>query len=453
VTSVAFESDVLRRVLVVGFATTGRSVAKVLAERGVQVIALDDDPDVVSSAGLEVECAVRMTPDADSLARLVDAADLVVVSPGVPPRHPVFSRRLGRKIVSELELASRMTRLPIVAVTGTNGKTTVANLVTSMLRYSGKRSVATGNIGIPLISVVERDDLDMLVAEVSSFQLALSPTFRPLVGTWLNFSPNHLDWHFSVDDYFESKARIWANQLKNDVAVANADDYAIVEAASRGPARLVTFGAMKGDYRLVGDTMVAPDGSVVAQASDLMRDHPHDRLNALAALATALEAGGNRDGVVKGLRGTRIPPHRLELVETIAGVAYIDDSKATTPAAVAAALMSVPSVVLILGGKNKGLDLAEIKEAAQRENAAELRGVVAVGESAEEIEEIFAEEYPVRRAETMADAVAVATSLAQAGDAVLLSPGCASFDWYSSYEARGDDFKDVVYRLARGAQR
>lgn len=444
---------VLRRVLVVGFATTGRAVASALSERGVAVVALDDSPAVIAAAQGTQGVELRATPHREALRSLVEDVDLVVVSPGVPPSHAIFSIDAQAKVVSEIELASWMARVPIVAVTGTNGKTSVVNLVNAMLQASGKRSAASGNIGLPLISVADRDDLDIIVAEVSSFQLARSPTFRPAVGTWLNFAPNHLDWHASSEEYFAAKARIWAHQREGDVAIANADDDAIAAAAARASGRVVTFGATKGDYRLEGDEMVTADGAVVARASDLVRDLPHDRLNALAALVTALESGATHDGVLEALRTTGAPPHRLELVSTIAGVSYFDDSKATTPAAVVAALRAFPSVVLILGGKNKGLDLSAIKSMAGDDAAATVRGVVAIGEAAADIEAIFAPDYPVRRAQSMIEAVRVAASYANEGDVVLLSPGCASFDWYVSYEARGDAFKDAVRQLANAPTR
>ncbi|MGB9111160.1 MAG: UDP-N-acetylmuramoyl-L-alanine--D-glutamate ligase [Acidimicrobiales bacterium] len=450
-TTTARDASALRRVLVVGFATTGRAVASALADLGVEVTAIDDAAEIVdSTGGLGVE--VRLTPDRRDLHELADGADLVVMSPGVPPSHPIFAAAPMDKVVSEIELASWMTSVPIVAITGTNGKTSVVNLVNAMLLASGVRSEATGNIGLPLISVAQRDDLDIVVTEVSSFQLALSPTFRPTVGTWLNFAPNHLDWHASTEAYFSAKAQIWAHQGEGDVAIANADDDRIAAAAARAPGRVVTFGATKGDYRLDGDEMVGSDGTVLARAGDLVRDLPHDRLNALAALVTAREVDATSAGILAALRKTTVPPHRLELVATVAGVAYYDDSKATTPAAVAAALQSFSSVALIAGGKNKGLDLSPIRRAADELGAATVRGVVAVGESANEIEQIFAPDYPVRRAESMADAVAKATTFVSPGDAVLLSPGCASFDWYGSYEERGEDFKRAVRVLAERSE-
>ena len=224
----------LRRVVVVGFATTGRAVASTLADMGVEVTAIDDAAAVVEAGRGTEGVEVRLTPDPRDLRELARGADLVVVSPGVPPSHPILAVAAKEKVVSEIELASWMTRVPIVAITGTNGKTTVVNLVNAMLLASGVRSEPTGNIGLPLISVAHRHDLDIVVTEVSSFQLALSPTFRPTVGTWLNFAPNHLDWHASTAEYFSAKAQIWAHQREGDVAIANADDDRIAAAAGAG---------------------------------------------------------------------------------------------------------------------------------------------------------------------------------------------------------------------------
>lgn len=438
-------ADELQRVLVVGYASTGKAVASVLGARGVEIVAIDDSSEIADAGDAAVE--LRTTPERDSLAALVELVDLVVVSPGVPPSHPIFATAPAERVISEIELAFRLARRPIVAVTGTNAKTTVVSLVDAMLRASGIRSAATGNIGPPLISVVERDDLDVLVAEVSSFQLAYAPTFRPSVATWLNFSPNHLDWHGSVDAYRQAKAQIWAHQQKGDVAIANAEDDLVAAEAANVPARLVTFGLKSGDYRLDGEDMVDASGAVLAHAGDLVRDLPHDRLNALAALVTAGESGASRDGALEALRTTGAPPHRLQRVGEIAGVTYYDDSKATTPAAVATALAGFSSAVVILGGRNKGLDLSGIHDAALKKESAQLHGVVAIGESAPEIEAMFEGEFPVKKATSMHDAVRVAASLAHVGDSVLLSPGCASFDWYESYEARGDDFQHEVREL------
>ena len=441
------------RVLVVGFARTGVAVAGVLRRRGVTVLAVDDDPSAATFATARrsaVELVAAPTPD--ELARLAGRAELVVVSPGVPPSHPIFAVAADVPVISEIELAGRLGGPEIIAITGTNGKTTVTSLVASMLSKSGRATRAAGNIGYPLVEAVDEPGLDVVVAEVSSFQLALTTSFRPSVGAWLNLAEDHLDWHRDLEEYADAKGRIWANQDARDVAVANAEDAVVLERARRSSARLVTFGERSGDFRGVSGRFLGPGDLEWASLSDLPRAMPHDVANSLAALAVASSAGGSPDACRAALREEVQLPHRVELVATIGGVRYVDDSKATTPSAVVAALAGFDSVVLLAGGRNKGLDLAAIASAASAGGArgrrvARLRGVVAIGEAAREVEVAFAGLAPVVGASTMHDAVAAARDLAEVGDAVLLSPGCASYDWYRSYEERGADFAREVRAL------
>jgi len=439
-------------VAVIGFAVTGQAVARVLGAMGLEIVAVEDAPTperraAARSAGI----GLVMAPGEGELAAAVGPCELVVVSPGVTPRHPVFRVVERERIVSEVELAWRLSTVPIVAVTGTNGKTTVTALVAAMLVASGVRAEASGNIGEPLILSVTGGEVDVAVAEVSSFQLALSPSFRPHVATWLNVAENHLDWHRSFADYVSAKGRIWANQHADDVSVANLDDPVVAAEARRSPGRLVTFGSTGTGYRLVDNRFLAPDGDVLASTRDLVRNLPHDAQNALGALATAREAGASVDGCRAALRTTAPPVHRLTYVATVDGVAYYDDSKATTPAAVVAALRGFPTVVVILGGRNKGLDLAAVRRAVDGELGCALRGVVAIGEAAPDVVAAFAPDYAVATAGSMGEAVSLASQLARPGDTVLLSPGCASFDWYESFEARGDDFTREVWKLSARA--
>ncbi|HUZ20844.1 MAG TPA: UDP-N-acetylmuramoyl-L-alanine--D-glutamate ligase [Acidimicrobiales bacterium] len=439
--------EIPQRALVVGFARTGQAVARVLGELGVSVVALDDHPPVGASAragALGVELVERPSPEL--VGRLGADAELVVVSPGVPPGHPVFAATGPVRPVSEIELAYRLAEVPIVAVTGTNGKTTVASLVAEMLVASGVSAAAAGNIGYPLVEAVRRPGLEVVVAEVSSFQLALIETFRPSVATWLNLAEDHLDWHGDLDHYVRSKARIWANQEADDVAVANAEDPVVAEAARAARGRVLTFGLAVGDYRRDGGRLVGPDGRELVSIAELSRDLPHDVTNALAALATAVAAGATADGCTTALRNAKPLAHRVELVGRVGDVAYYDDSKATTPSAVAAALAGFEAVVLIAGGRNKGLDLGALRRGAEAGGARRVRAVVAIGEAAAEVAAAF-DGYTVVGADSMQAAAAEAQRLARPGDAVLLSPGCASFDWYASYEERGQDFVRAVRRL------
>jgi UDP-N-acetylmuramoylalanine--D-glutamate ligase len=433
------------RVLVYGLGVSGLAAARHLLAEGVDVVAADDDAGPApraGAAGLGMELVVA--PGATALSQLASGVDEVVVSPGVPADHAVFGLGPGVRLVGDVELAWRRARAPMVAVTGTNGKTTVTTLIVSMLTASGLKAEAGGNIGAPLLDVVA-GDAEVVVAEVSSFQLALTDTFRPAVAAWVNFSEDHLDWHATIADYRRAKARVWANSGPGDVVVANAEDAVVLE-ASAGPAArgatVVTFGLTHGDYTMAGRSLVGPGGLVVAPVDELPRARPHDLVDDLCAAAAALAAGAGPDGCRSALGAFRGLPHRVELVGEARGVRFYDDSKATTPGAVLAALGGFDSAVLIAGGRNKGLDLSALARSSAR-----LRAVVAIGEAAPELVAVFAGLAPVVEAPTMAEAVTAAAALARPGDAVLLSPACASFDWYSSYKERGDDFARCVRAL------
>ncbi|MDQ1445544.1 MAG: UDP-N-acetylmuramoylalanine--D-glutamate ligase [Acidimicrobiaceae bacterium] len=427
-----------------GAGVTGQAVVRRLLGQGWDVSVYDDraaDPASGASGALPalgalVETGARHCTD---LEEGVAAADLVVPSPGVPQAHAVYAAaaRRGVPLVSEIELAFRQAPMPLVAITGTNGKTTVATMVAAMLRDAGYTVVAAGNIGLPLIDAVHQD-VDVVVAEVSSFQLQYTDTFRPVVGTWLNLAEDHLDWHPSLDHYAAAKARIWANQTEDDTAVVNADDDVVMQAAALAPSHVVTFG-VAGEWRVEGGVLRGGDGEELLPVSMLPRAFPHDVANALAAAATAVAAGASMDACRSVLASFAGLPHRVELVSDAGGVRWYDDSKATTPASVLSALQGFDSVVLIAGGRNKGLDLGVLRAAAGR-----LRAVVAIGEAADAVVAAFDGVRPVTTAASMADAVQQAAAAARPGDAVLLSPGCASYDWYTSYAERGEDFTRLV---------
>jgi UDP-N-acetylmuramoylalanine--D-glutamate ligase len=430
-------------VIVVGMGVTGEAVARWLLDNGEAVVAVEDRPTYTARARADaIGVHLVEAPGAEDLDRLVRGATMVVPSPGVAVSHPVFglAESAGVAVVSEVELAAERTAVPIVAITGTNGKTTVTTLVTSMLQCSGVSAVAAGNIGRPLIEAASTDAA-VLVVEVSSFQLQFTHRFRPAVAVWLNLSEDHLDWHPTMAHYAAAKARVWANQGSGDVAIVNADDPAVLAASTSVPAgvRVVTFGTT-GDWQVRDDRLVGPDGQAIARVAELPRRLPHDLANALAAAAAADAAGASLDGTRQALLSFRGLPHRVELIGEAGGVRFYDDSKATTPASVLAALAGLDSVVLIAGGRNKSLDLSTLAE-----GAAHIRAVVAIGEAAAEVGAAFAGTRPVTVAASMEDAVAAARRLAQPGDAVLLSPGCASFDMYPNYGARGDHFTAVVH--------
>ena len=445
-----------QRVLVYGMGSSGRAAARCLLAEGVEVVALDDaegSGPVEAAAALGVELVVR--PDLDRLAALAASATEVVVSPGVPAHHPVFALGPSVSLVGEVELAWRHARTPMVAVTGTNGKTTVTTLVAAMLEASGVPALAAGNIGLPLLDAVEAaaraattsgaSAAPLVVAEVSSFQLALTDAFRPWVAAWCNFSPDHLDWHGSLPAYRAAKAKLWANAGPGTVPVANAEDAVVraeAEAAAARGASVVTFGLADGDYHLAGTSLRTPAGDVITTVEAMGRTLPHDLANALCASAAALAAGATRAGCAAALASFSGLPHRVELVGEATGVRFYDDSKATTPGATLAALAGFDSAVLIAGGRNKGLDLGVLRSAAPR-----LRAVVAIGDAAAEVRSAFDGACPVVDASSMREAVTAAAGLARHGDVVVLSPACASFDWYRSYGERGDDFAREVRAL------
>ena len=432
------------RALVLGLAITNEAVVRQVQARGGTVVVLDDAPsDAALERALALGVELHRTDEVDTAAML-SAVDVVLPTPGMRITHPVVEAALssGVPVWSEFELAAEWDARPIVAVTGTNGKTTVTTLITSMLAASGRVVVDAGNNDLPLVDALDRADVELFVVEASSFRLQFTSRFRPVVGVWLNLSPDHLDWHPTMDHYAAAKFRLWAAQGPTDVAVANADDDAVLAWAAKAPGRVVTYGLTSGDYRVVDGALVTPGGASIVRVDELVRPLPHEISNCLAAAAAALEAGASLDAVASVLRSFGGLPHRVELVVDAGGVRWYDDSKATTPASVVAAVSGFDSVVLIAGGKNKGLDLSVLRELAPR-----LRGVVAIGEAGPVVREVFGGVSEVVDASSMDDAVAAAARLSEPGDAVVLSPGCASYDWYRNYNERGDDFARAVRAL------
>jgi UDP-N-acetylmuramoylalanine--D-glutamate ligase len=437
---------------VIGLAQTGVAVAQRLRAEGWDVDVVEDAPGLTPAyatrAAVVREIGARLLEAVppEGAYRLATEADLVVPSPLVRSDHPLVraAAEAGVAVHSEIDLASDRAKVPIVAVTGTNGKTTVTEMTAAMLVASAIRSAAVGNIGRPLIEAID-DDVEVLVAEVSSFQLAQSSTFHPRVAVLLAITPDHLDWHGGYENYVAAKARISRQQDVGDVLVFDADDADAAEVASRS--RATTIGISRDSaridaFRVAGDALVAPDGHELARRSLLPRALPHDLTNSLAAAAAALAVGATEDGIRRALATYVTLPHRVALVGEARGVRWYDDSKATNPDATLRALASFDSVVLLAGGRNKGLDLAVLGREADR-----VRAVVAFGESAPEVEAAFAGKARVARAASMRAAVAAANDLARPGDVVLLSPACASFDAYASYAARGDDFATEVRAL------
>ncbi|MEY2460599.1 MAG: UDP-N-acetylmuramoylalanine--D-glutamate ligase [Acidimicrobiaceae bacterium] len=420
------------RALLIGFGVTNQAVAEALQKRGHEFVVVDDKD-------------FGGAPDVATYERIIDEVDVVIPSPGVGDVHVALdlARRAGVPVRSEFDLAVEWDSRPLLAITGTDGKTTVTTLSTNMLQASGVRAAAVGNTEVPLVAAIEDPAVDVFVVEASSFRIDHSERFAPSVGTWLNFSPDHLNLHRSLESYELAKAKLWRDQSPTDVAIGFDDDPVVMRHLRAAPARHVTFGLGAGaDYRVDNDRLVTDTGDVLADLAELPRRFPHDLTNGLAAAATALAGGATIEGCHDALVRFDGLPHRIALIGELDGVRWYDDSKATTPNATLTATKAFDSIVLIAGGQNKGLDLGVLAGAAPR-----IRAVVAIGDAAGEVESAFAGVRPVVVAESMTTAVAAARELAQPGDTVLLSPACASFDWYGSYGERGDDFTTQVRTL------
>jgi UDP-N-acetylmuramoylalanine--D-glutamate ligase len=438
--------------VVIGLAETGLAVTRRLRSEGWEVTVVEDAPSgndayadrAAAARGLGAR--LDEAPTTSAVVVEIGTADLVVPSPLVRLDHPalVAARAAGVTVRSEIDLAGERTAVPIVAVTGTNGKTTVTTLTAAMLDASGRRVVAAGNLGRPLIDAVD-DPVDVIVAEVSSFQLACSETFHPHVAVVLAITPDHLDWHGGYEQYVEAKARITRNQNADDVLVFDADDADAAAIAAAGRARAFGFSRRvdaAGRAREVDGRLLDTDGGLLAGVDDMRRALVHDRTNALASGLAAIAVGATTAGVRAALATYATLPHRVALVGEASGVQWYDDSKATNPDATLRALESFDSVVLLAGGRNKGLDLSVLGRAASR-----LRGVVAFGEAGPDVARALPDTVPIETVLSMHDAVHAAARLARPGDVVLLSPACASFDAYANYAERGDDFSAEVGKL------
>ena len=438
-------TEVPPSLLLAGFGATNRAVARALLSRGHAVTAFDDGPDeatvaVAEALGLDLQIA----PADRRLDELVGAADAMIPTPGLPERHPAMAaaRDGGVPTASEFDLARAWDSRPIAAVTGTSGKTTVTEMVVAALRCSGLEAAAAGNNDLPLVAAIEDTAVEVFVVEASSFRLAHCLRFEPRAACWLNFAADHLDIHRDLDSYEAAKARLWRCLPPGATAVANRLDPTVMAHVPQDRATWTFAPHGPADWRRRGDVLAGPSGPVVS-VRELRRAMPHDVANALAAAATAVAVGATAEGVGQALRSFEPGAHRVQMVASIDGVTFYDDSKATTPHATVAALRGFDEAVLIAGGRNKGLDLSGLLDAVDR-----VSSVVAFGEAADEVAEVFAADRPVRVAADMGEAVELAASAAGPGSAVLLSPACASFDLYPSYAARGDDFARLVKDLA-----
>lgn len=437
----------MKRVAVFGLALTGTAVARALTERGIEVVLGDDR---VSSEHValsqELRCPLIDFSRPTAVDELLDGVDTLLPAPGVPPRHGVITGAASRGVTvrSEIDVAYEWEQSrpegprPILGVTGTDGKTTTTMIAAHLLRSAGLNTAEVGNTDLPFMAALDASH-DAFVVECSSFRLQYLTQFRCDASVWLNIAPDHLDWHPDFADYVQAKKNLWKFARPVDVAIAPRSSDLICDAAAASGARVVTFGFDAGDYRVVNRELVSPQGAIM-KIDDLWRTMPHDVTNSLAAAAMVLETTlGARDDISRGLSSFESAHHRIEFVGEFEHVRWFNDSKATSPHAALTAIRAFDRLVLIAGGRNKDLDLTQMATEPHR-----MVGVVAIGDDAPLIAAAFDGVCPVQTAASMDEAVRVAHTMASAGDAVVLSPGCTSYDWYKNYGERGDDFMRAV---------
>jgi UDP-N-acetylmuramoylalanine--D-glutamate ligase len=439
-----------QNVAVLGAGLSGSAAALLLLSEGAEVTVLDSGEEKnllkstlenLQSHGARVVCGAAADKDSS-------AYDMTVLSPGIDPATALARNFLSRGIetISELELGWRSCRIPVIAITGTNGKTTTTELLAQMLNACGQRTIACGNIGKPLSEVArEKQPFDVLTVEVSSFQLEEIRTFHPSISLWLNFAPDHLDRYRSVVDYRAAKLRIFENQTGDDVAIINA-----VEKLPSVHSRKITFSAYtnEADFRVSQGAIVYHDDPVLRMADTKLRGL-HNIENLMATLAAGMARGLSFTEMLPPLCSYEPRPHRCEFVRELAGVEYVNDSKATNLDAVDKALRTqIKPVVLIAGGKDKGFSFDPLRPVVKEK----VKSTILIGEMAESIRRSWNGAVRSEIANSLADAVERAHASARPGDVVLFSPGTSSFDMFKSYADRGDQFRTLVRALPQTNQ-
>jgi UDP-N-acetylmuramoylalanine--D-glutamate ligase len=440
-----------KRVVVVGLGASGVAAARLCLRRGARVVANDGKPcESLSEAARALEGEGATLVAGGHAAARMEEADVVVVSPGVPPLPEVAAAEAkGAAVWGEVELAVRSMKhpAPVVAIGGTNGKSTTTSLVGAFLEAHGMRAFVGGNLGEPLADHAD-ERFDVVVLEVSSFQMERVDAFRPHVSALLNVTDDHLDRYATFDAYARAKGNAFQRQTGDDWAVVPVGDATCEREAKRGAARVVTFGP--------GGVLDVTAGEVIDRRTGEVYDRDamaltggHNALNVAAAVACVAPFGVTPYTLRATLRAFRGLPHRTALVAEVRGVRFYDDSKGTNVGAAVTALdgLREPRAVLIAGGRDKGGSYGPLVDALERKG----RAVVLLGEAADAIARAVGARVPLRHAADMDEAVRVAASLAKPDDAVLLSPACSSFDMFRDYKHRGDEFVRAVQALAREA--
>ncbi len=426
------------KIAVLGAGSSGKAAARLAMKHGGRVCVFDTAANIANwPTDIPLHAAAT---EADGRAY---GADLVVISPGIETDCP-FVKAFGRpgvETIGEMELACRFYTGKIIAITGTNGKTTTTALVEKILLRVGKTATACGNYGVPVADVVMRTPVpEILALEVSSFQLETIRDFHPDVAIWLNFAPDHMDRYTAVEDYYRAKLRIFENMTEQDLAVVRAgENLPAIRAAVK------TFGSEStpADVRYTEPLIKEGDAAILSLAGTTLSQR-HNAENVMAAMMACRHLDVPESAVVQVLKDFPPPGHRCEAVRTLDGVLWLNDSKATNLHALEAALKSQNSpVILIAGGKDKGLDYTPLQPLLKEK----VRACVVFGQITEQLYETFSPAVPTERASTLEECVTIAHELARPGDAVLFSPGTSSFDMFSSYAQRGQVFRDAVNKL------
>lgn len=447
-----------RKVLVLGLGKSGYAAATELAKAGASVLVVDQETSeslkeragTLESFGAQVRLGAHQLSDLQGI-------ELLIASPGIPGHHFLITEAHRRHVPvwSEIELAFQLNNIPspVVAVTGTNGKTTTVRILGEIFREAGRVAIVAGNIGFPLLeATASLNGAQVIIAEISSFQLEHTYKFRPHIALLLNLSEDHLDWHGDYGDYLEAKRRLFLNQTPDDWAVVNGDDQQVLSLMRSVRSKVFPFSRRPrkhGAYVKKGQIMLKlKDGAAevpVISVGDLRIKGRHNVENALAAAAGAWLSGVSPKAIGAGLAKFPGLPHRLEYVATVRGASYYNDSKATNPGATISALNSFEEpVILLAGGRNKGNSFNPLVA----EVAKKARMVMVFGEARDELANAIGAATTVVAGTTLQGAVGLASERARAGDVVLLSPACASFDQFADYEERGDQFKEAVSALA-----
>lgn len=439
---------------VIGAARSGIAVARLLQGYGARVFVSEKTVSEKLQAEAQTLTDLGIAHELGGHSERAYNCSLMVISPGVPSNAPVVveARTRGISVVSEVEVASWFCRSPIVAVTGSNGKTTTTILIGRILGDAKKKHAVAGNIGTAFSSVVlDLAPSDIAVLEISSFQLDHCETFRPRISAILNITQNHMDrYDNSMERYAAAKARVFINQMGDDVLIYDADDEWTSTITKKARCRRIPFsirrmlteGAFVEGRKLV--TILDGKGSEIIDVDDISIKGPHNLYNTMAATLVGQLTDVGTASLRATLKNFKGVEHRQEFVREVNGIRYYNDSKATSVDAVWYALQAFDRpIVLMLGGRDKGNDYSKIADLVRKN----VRAIVAMGESADKVQQAFSGLKSVRRATSIDEAVLTAQSMAQAGDVVLLSPACASFDWFENYEQRGKVFKELVKNL------